>query len=650
MMLSLLLIATTAMASQQFTVETALVAVDKQDPEAFYFLAKCFAKGQEGLPQNYTNAAKLLQKAAEKGCVAAQNDLGACYAKGLGVQQDYKEAAKWYLLAAEEGDELAQYSLGRAYWLGCGVPTNLPSALKWLKRAARQNQPDAMFVLGKIYQSGAPGLKADGRQAFRWFVQAADHGRSGALYPAGKLLEEGSGVPRNLLLAVNCYQRAAEAGDTQAMLRLSELNMPGSNLPAPDIVEAFKWLRVAADQGDGYAHHLTVRLPLDGVVSGAQSQEGSRRAEDFESAFGIKPVAADEHTPAQPAPMVSKPVGSESRRDQAGEPTQSATTHAAAADSAGPRIQFDSTVFDFGRVMAGELVPHEFYFTNTGSGDLILTNVRPHCGCTTAGEWTHQVKAGGSGVVPILFDSANLDTLVTKGITVSCNDISQPDVTLQLKGVVWKGIDIIPSAVTLNLLSEAPFRAATVRITNTLDQPLLLSTPESTNQFFGAELQTNSPGKDYSLVISNTAFPRPLQMQTQATVISMKTSLTNLPVLSVMAYALITPELAVLPAQITLPPAPLPANKLDWYVLVSNNSTNPVTLSDLAVSAKDLQVKTQMRQEGLDYAITLSFPPNTDLASGQPIYLTAKTSNPNCPEIKVPIYQSAPRASGQTSL
>jgi TPR repeat protein len=44
------------------------------------------------------------------------------YRSGQGVPQDYTEAAKWYRKAAEQGDTEAQYNLGLAYTKGLGAP------------------------------------------------------------------------------------------------------------------------------------------------------------------------------------------------------------------------------------------------------------------------------------------------------------------------------------------------------------------------------------------------------------------------------------------------------------------------------------------------------------------------------------------------
>ena len=43
------------------------------------------------------------------------------YNEGKGVEQDFKEAVKWYQKAADQGDAGAQYALGHLYYNGMGV-------------------------------------------------------------------------------------------------------------------------------------------------------------------------------------------------------------------------------------------------------------------------------------------------------------------------------------------------------------------------------------------------------------------------------------------------------------------------------------------------------------------------------------------------
>lgn len=65
-----------------------------------------YANGK-GVAQDYAEARKWFEHAADHGEVKAQSNLGALYATGKGVPQSYVEAAKWYGLAAKRGDEAA---------------------------------------------------------------------------------------------------------------------------------------------------------------------------------------------------------------------------------------------------------------------------------------------------------------------------------------------------------------------------------------------------------------------------------------------------------------------------------------------------------------------------------------------------------------
>ena len=77
---------------------------------------------------------------------------------------------------------------------------------------------------------------------------------------------------------------------------------------------------------------------------------------------------------------------------------------AAITNAIGPKIQFETQLYEFGRVRAGDPVKYTYVFTNTGDALLVLNNVQPQCGCTAAGEWTKQVEPGQTGKIPIQFN------------------------------------------------------------------------------------------------------------------------------------------------------------------------------------------------------------------------------------------------------
>lgn len=197
--------------------------------------------------------------------------------------------------------------------------------------------------------------------------------------------------------------------------------------------------------------------------------------------------------------------------------------------SSGPAIQFEAPLLDFGQVTAGELVKHSFVFTNTGEAVLVVTNVRPACGCTTAGEWTRIVQPGETGIVPVQFNSSSFNGPVLKYVTVTCNDKAHPSVILQLKGTVWRPIEVQPSFAVLNLPEGSQTNvSATLHITNHLDAPVTLSAPELNNKAFSAELKTIVPGKEFQVIVS--AMP-PFEGAGKVAQLTLRTSCTNLPVI-----------------------------------------------------------------------------------------------------------------------
>src|SRR5437867_5167868 len=216
------------------------------------------------------------------------------------------------------------------------------------------------------------------------------------------------------------------------------------------------------------------------------------------------------------------------------EATSSSTAKAVPAVAVGPRIQFAETIFDFGRIDSGTVARHDFVFTTTGAAKLEIKDVRPGCGCTTAGTWDKEVEPGKTGVIPLQFNSSGFSGAVIKSAAVTCNDPAQSNLVLQIKGNVWKPIDVTPSMVVFMVTSENQTNETrSVRIVNNLEEPIELSDLQCTNSSFRAELKTVRPGKEFELQV--TALP-PFPENRMVTAVTLKTSYPTNPTISVSAY------------------------------------------------------------------------------------------------------------------
>ena len=69
------------------------------------------------------------------------------YRFGKGVEEDYAEALKWYNKAAEQGHNQAQFYLGEMYANGVGVKQNQVKAKELFNKSCKQGYKTACKVL-----------------------------------------------------------------------------------------------------------------------------------------------------------------------------------------------------------------------------------------------------------------------------------------------------------------------------------------------------------------------------------------------------------------------------------------------------------------------------------------------------------------------
>jgi hypothetical protein len=305
------------------------------------------------------------------------------------------------------------------------------------------------------------------------------------------------------------------------------------------------------------------------------------------------------------------------------------------------KIQFAEPIFDFGRIKSGDIINHKFVFTNIGAETLTINQVHASCGCTATAEWTRKVEPGETGVIPVVFNSQNFSGHVLKTISVMSSSSQQPAV-LQIKGEIWKPLEITPTFAVINIPPDAKEGSTTVRILNNTSEPLSFSDPEINNRSFKAVLEpsTNNPAKEFIFRIRTVgSLTNSVQGQ-----ISFKTGSTNVPSVTITAWANVQQAVVVLPGQITLPAGPLQA-PITPSVLVQNNSTNNLQITEAAVNSPDVKVDVRETQPGRQFSIALTFPAGFEIRAGEQVMLTASTSNPSTPTIRVPVAQ-LPRALG----
>lgn len=179
-------------------------------------------------PRTEEETVRWLYLAAQQNHHDAFRLLGYRYAHGRGVAQDYQAAAHWFAQGARRDDPISGTALGLLLAAGRGVPQDWAAAVKWWEWAQSRTPLAARFAADAY----ACGLGTP-----------QDHARAAATYKRVAELDPSAGVQLGHMYvnrcaeggdeaAVKAFEAAADAGDPDAQVALSELVREGHGTPA----------------------------------------------------------------------------------------------------------------------------------------------------------------------------------------------------------------------------------------------------------------------------------------------------------------------------------------------------------------------------------------------------------------------------------
>ncbi len=279
-------------------------AAAQGDVQAQFAIGTLFSDHAETLAQ------AAMAQAAAGGQADAQFSMGERNRLGKGVGQNWFEACRWYQLAAEQGHAQAQCALAGCYAQGRGVRQDLAHAFAWYEKSAAQGLPQAQWNLGELYATGLPGVEADAKKAttlckraanagfvpaqatlgalfarakkhdraVHWWTLAAEQGDLEAQFNVGQSYRLGLGVEKDASRAFAMLLKAAQGGLAVAQSRIGLSYATGEGA-ALDPIEGAKWFELAAFGGDTAAAANWERAKK--TLSPEQQTEAGRRAQEW---------------------------------------------------------------------------------------------------------------------------------------------------------------------------------------------------------------------------------------------------------------------------------------------------------------------------------------------------------------------------------
>lgn len=101
-----------------------------------------------------------------------------------------------------------------------------------------------------------------------------------------------------------------------------------------------------------------------------------------------------------------------------------------------PKLTFERTEHDFGKIKKNATVHTEFTFTNSGKSELNIRVVKPNCGCVVQKLDKYTFQPGETGKMSVDFNSAGRRGSQQKSIVIFSNDPTAPTQRLIIKARV----------------------------------------------------------------------------------------------------------------------------------------------------------------------------------------------------------------------
>ncbi len=98
-----------------------------------------------------------------------------------------------------------------------------------------------------------------------------------------------------------------------------------------------------------------------------------------------------------------------------------------------PRLVFDRTQHDFGKVNVGNTVVTEFEVTNKGQTPLLIRKTKSNCGCTVSKIESESIAPGETKKLEVILDTSGRRGRQYKTVTVFSNDPSAPSQMISIK-------------------------------------------------------------------------------------------------------------------------------------------------------------------------------------------------------------------------
>lgn len=173
---------------------------------------------------------------------------------------------------------------------------------------------------------------------------------------------------------------------------------------------------------------------------------------------------------------------------------------------------------------------------NTGTDLLLISKMKPACGCTTAPLKKSELKPGESTDVEITFNVASNSGPVKKTIAIETNDPKNSSINYLLEANVVRPITLLPSSyMNFSPMQVGMEGQAKVTVKNTSNEKITIMDPQTEPKDMKVNLtgkKVLKPGESYDLTVKVT----PKKAGPLNTKVSFKTNSPDAPIIEIFGY------------------------------------------------------------------------------------------------------------------
>lgn len=317
-----------------------------------------------------------------------------------------------------------------------------------------------------------------------------------------------------------------------------------------------------------------------------------------------------------------------------------ATSSADKSSAPAPHLVVLEPEFDFGTLVTGDVVNHDFVLRNEGNAPLEIEKVQPSCGCTLV-DFDHTIPAGGTGKIAVKVDSLRLNGKGGSQLLVTSNDPVNPATEVKLQYEVKPSIAADPGyarwiyvqgepqgtiSETFWALDNADFKILSLDVPSELKATFREAKPEERKaDFKGSQwkvdvvLPPDSPvGAITGVIVLHTDHPKQKRVA--------------LPV-----SGFVRPRQFLSPTSGDFGELHLTEPKKAVYLL-QNFATDPLVVNKVETTVKGITASVKPLQAGRKFEITLEMDPQAMGPGPFDGKLRVQISDPKNPVIELPLH------------